>query len=427
MKRLLSIVIAYLQTKYLRKFKTRESLEAHKRKKLKKLESFLKKNSSFYNSFNSFKDFPIMNKEMMMTHFNSINTRGIDKEEAMNIALKSEQSRDFKSSIKDVVIGLSSGTSGNRGMFLASDKEKARWAGIILAKMLPSSILKKQRIGLFLRANSNLYESLNSKKIKFQFFDLIKPFSDLKIELETYNPTILVAPPSMLRMIATALNNNEIKISPIKIISAAEVLDPIDEKFISHAFNLKVHQIYQCTEGFLGHTCEHGTIHLNEDFLHIEKKFLYSDERKFFPIITDLERTTQPIVRYELNDILTLKKDPCPCGSHSLAIEQIEGRSDDIFYFRNEENVLIPIFPDFIRRRVITSSDAIEEYKVIQESPDKMTAFIKSDEDISELIHQSFVDFCESKGLKVPDIFFENYEYIQSLNKMKRVESRFLH
>lgn len=423
MKRIIIILITYLTTKYFRNFKSKQHQSKYHTKRIKDLVKFLNENSPFYQKFKSFENYPIMSKELMMDNFNDINTRGIDKDEAMEIALKSEVTRDFKSSIEDVVIGLSSGTSGNRGMFLASDDEKTRWTGIILAKMLPETILKKQKIGLFLRANSGLYESLNSKKIKFKFFDLIKPIDELKFEVQDYNPTILVAPPSLLRMLAQKMNSGEIKLTPKKIISAAEVLDPIDEEFISKAFGQQVHQIYQCTEGFLGHTCDHGTIHLNEDFLFIEKRFLDEEKLKFFPIITDLERKTQPIVRYELNDILTLKEDNCPCGSHNTAIEQIEGREDDIFYFRNDENLLVPIFPDFIRRRVITSSDSIKEYKVIQENPEKLTAFIDSDEDITGLIHDSFVEFCESKGFKVPEIYFETYEYTQSLNKMKRIES----
>lgn len=427
MRRIIIILITYITTKYLRDFKTQGQLSKYHTKRLKQLVKFLNKSSPFYKQFKSFDNYPVMNKALMMDNFNDINTRGIDKDKAMQIALNSESTRDFKSSIDDVVIGLSSGTSGNRGMFLASDDEKTRWTGIILAKMLPESILKKQRIALFLRANSGLYESLNSKKIKFEFFDLIKPIDELKLELQLYNPTILVAPPSLLRMLAHKINIGEIKLSPIKIISAAEVLDPIDEEFISKAFNQKVHQIYQCTEGFLGHTCDHGTIHLNEDFLYIEKRFLDDKKLKFFPIITDLERKTQPIIRYELNDILTLKEDACPCGSHNMAIEQIEGREDDIFYFRDDKNLFVPIFPDFIRRRVITSSDCIKEYKVVQESPDKLTAFIDSDEDITGLIHDSFVEFCESKGFKVPEIYFETYEFTQSLNKMKRIESLYNH
>ena len=61
-------------------------------------------------------------------------------------------------------------------MFLASDDESAKWAGIILAKLLPYTLLKKQKIALFLRANNNLYEGLTSKKIQFQFFDLLLLF-----------------------------------------------------------------------------------------------------------------------------------------------------------------------------------------------------------------------------------------------------------
>ena len=68
-----------------------------------------------------------------------------------------------------------------------------------------------------------------------------------------------------------------------------------------------------------------GTLHFNEDLLIIEQKYLDAEKQRFHPLITDLMRTTQPVVRYELNDIITAKKS-CPCGSKWLAIEQIEGQ-----------------------------------------------------------------------------------------------------
>ena len=37
--------------------------------------------------------------------------------------IKSEENRDFSPTIKGITVGLSSGTSGNRGVFLASEKE----------------------------------------------------------------------------------------------------------------------------------------------------------------------------------------------------------------------------------------------------------------------------------------------------------------
>lgn len=422
MFRLLKILFTYLQTKYLRTFDSREELLLHQQKLLTKQLKFLKKNSPFYKNITDFSSLPVMNKKLMMTHFDELNTQNIHKEEAMNVAIKSEESRDFSPTIGDISVGLSSGTSGNRGMFLVDSQESARWAGIILAKLLPEFILKPQKIALFLRANNNLYESLNSKRIVFKFFDLMAPLEQLLDELNEYGPTLLVSPPSMLRFIADKQESGGIHISPKKIFSAAEVLDPLDQKYLEKIFQQKIHQIYQCTEGFLGHTCDEGTIHLNEDFLIIEKNFIDENKTKFYPVITDLERKTQPIVRYLLNDILTLKKDPCPCRSPQMAIEQIEGREDDLFYFTDKKGEEKIVFPDFIRRKIISASDDIEEYRVVQKSPQEMTVYLKSSEKAKELTLQSLEDFFQAQNIVSPKIHLEPYHYERSLKKLKRVE-----
>ena len=80
--------------------------------------------------------------------------------------------------------------------------------------------------------------------------------------------------------------------------------------------------------------------------------------------ITDLLRKTQPIVRYELNDIISEKKN-CPCGSKHIGINQIEGRSDDIITIRNATGAYISIFPDIIRRTIVLADPDISDYKVI--------------------------------------------------------------
>ena len=64
-----------------------------------------------------------------------------------------------------------------------------------------------------------------------------------------------------------------------------------------------------------------------------------------------------------MNDIIHEKKD-CLCGSKWLAIEKIEGRSDDILHFYDNEE--IKIFPDFFRRAILMSSDKIKDYTLLQ-------------------------------------------------------------
>lgn len=142
---------------------------------------------------------------------------------------------------------------------------------------------------------------------------------------------MIAAPPSLLRRLAEAVRTGKLNVKPQRVISVAEVLDPLDREYIGQAFGQIVHQIYQCTEGFLGCTCPYGTLHLNEDLVYIEKEYVPGKDRTFVPIVTDFSRMTQPIVRYRLNDLLTESDEPCPCGSPFTAIERIEGRCDDIF------------------------------------------------------------------------------------------------
>ncbi len=366
-----------------------------------------------------------MNKSLMMENFDLLNTKGLKKSQAMEVALKSEESRNFAPVINEITVGLSSGTSGSRGLFLASSFERSTWSGSILAKALPQHILHKERIALFLRAGSNLYDSVKSNTLEFKFFDMIRPIDELCKDLEFYAPTILLAPASMLRFIAQAVEENVIKINVIKIFAIAEVLEKIDQDYLESVFNQKIYQIYQATEGFLAISCSHGNLHFNEDLIHIEKEYITESPNKFIPIITDFTRTTQPIIRYRLNDILVENNDPCPCGSANLRIERIEGRCDDIFYFHDiSTKNLVPVFPDFLGRLVISSSEDISQYKISSSSPSEMTISLlmaKDDPGLQENFLRLWRLFCDRKGIISPQISFTPYEVHQGITKMKRV------
>ncbi|KRG16648.1 F390 synthetase-related protein [Lederbergia galactosidilytica] len=428
---ILSILKEYIHQKFFRQFRTREKLEQYQEKQVQEHLQFVLKHSPFYRDYyqvtdeteiNNWRHLPMIEKTVMMEHFTSLNTVGMEREEAFSVALKAEQNRDFSPTINGVTIGLSSGTSGNRGLFIVSPTERKRWAGVILAKLLPANIWHRQKIAFFLRANSNLYTTTQSNRIAFAFFDLLDSFTEHVERLNRLQPTILVAPPSMLRFLAKSLREGELQISPLKILSVAEVLDPMDEQFIQETFEQKVHQVYQCTEGFLGCTCEHGTIHINEELLIMEKEYL--DDHKFIPIITDFSRKAQPILRYRLNDILTERTSPCPCGSPMLAIEKIEGRSDDIFYFQRGEK-RVPLFPDFIRRTIISASNEIEEYRVIQTTIDQIEIQIKwKQKQEEDKVRSALTKFFLGQDIKTPYLAFQDYDFQPGVRKLRRVESR---
>jgi putative adenylate-forming enzyme len=433
----LKTLFYYLRAKYFLKWTDKAAFNQWQEKRIIRHLALVRKHSPFYRKLwldrplSEWRQFPLLNKNIMMMNFTQLNTAGIGKDEAFALALQAETTRDFAPRIGNITVGLSSGTSGNRGLFLVSDQEQAQWAGTIMAKVLPGSLLQPEHIAFFLRANSNLYESVQRGRLKFSYYDLLIPLDQHIEKLNSTQPTLLIAPPSLLSMLAIATNQKKLKIYPHKIISIAEVLDPLDQKRIEAAFQQIVHQVYQCTEGFLAASCRYGTLHLNEEYVHFEKEYIDESQRKFVPIITDFTRTTQPIIRYRLNDLLTECENACPCGSIFTAIETIEGRCDDLFIFPSVDDPTknITVFPDFITRAILSSSAEIEEYKAIQHTNNHIEISYLLKEGISrlqteELMEKSLTELLHKLNCVMPRVSFTHYDFITGNRKLRRVERR---
>ena len=427
MRERLAVVWYFIRARYLRHFRTRKALRSYQKQRVLRQLAYFKEHSPYFkalsvHSFEDFRKLPLMNKAFMMEHFNALNCVGIDRDEALSLAIDGEKQREFSEKLGGISVGLSSGTSGARGLFLVSDRERALWAGTVLAKFLPKGKLFGHRIAFFLRADNNLYETIDSKLIRFRYFDLLRDMGENLSELADYRPTLLVAPPSVLLGIARAMERGELRINPEKVISVAEVLRAEDAAYLKAQFGLSViHQAYQCTEGFLGYVCECGNFHLNEELVLIEREYL--DAHRFVPIVTDFTRQSQPIVRYRLNDILVEKRGHCPCGNPATLIRYIEGREDDVFYFAGICQKEVAVFPDFISRCVIYA-EGVQNYKVVQDGSAHVTVFLERESSAtSAQIRREFARLAEKMKFHCPEIAFA--PYVPDLQrKMKRVERK---
>ena len=73
----------------------------------------------------------------------------------------------------------------------------------------------------------------------------------------------------------------------------------------------------------LAQSCKAGRLHINEDIAIVE--IVDENDQPVPPgtpghiIVTDLVKRSTPIIRYRLNDIVTIDPDPnpCSCGSKS--------------------------------------------------------------------------------------------------------------
>ena len=178
----LEVLKYYLYYKYRRLPRDRRRLERWQERKLKKHLRCVASRSELYLGKETLEACPAADKAFMMEHFDRLNTVGLGRQEAEAFAVRAERERDFAPKLRGVTVGLSSGTSGRRGIFLVSDREKNRWAGYILAKFLPGSILGNYDIAFFLRADSNLYQAVSSRNIRFHFFDIYRDFEERRNE-----------------------------------------------------------------------------------------------------------------------------------------------------------------------------------------------------------------------------------------------------
>ena len=421
----LSTIFRYLLTP--KKYKSRRHIEKLQKSGMKKHVKFIRKNSPFYArhwdglSDEQWMDFPLIDKSIMMDNLSDLLTVRLDVEQATKLAKKSEQSRDFSPKIGPYSIGFSSGTSGSRGMHFVSEKEQASWAGFMLSRGLDDSIFSKQKIGLILRANSNTYESIGSKRIKFNFYDLMKPLDEIHQLILQDKLDILIGPPSVLRYLADV--KSPLKVS--KLVSAAEVLDDIDRKHIEEHFGQIVHQFYSSTEGEIAATCELGTLHLNEGIMVIQKQWVDEEKGWYHPIISDFKRRTQPIIRYRLNDILVTSKQPCKCGDARESLDSIMGRQDDVFLLKKQDNSdYEQIVPDFIRRAVMQMNPNIRAYRAIQKSVDEIEVQLEP-EGLKELSLEGFDLIWQQKKVVKPKITITDYQHKPSITKLRRIEREF--
>jgi phenylacetate-CoA ligase len=344
-------------------------LESFQDRRAREIVKYAVERSPFFRShwagrdLGDWRSLPTVDKAAMMSRFSDYNTAGVTLDEAMDVALRAERERNFSPEIRGLTVGLSSGTSGHRGLFLVAPDERAGWAGTIVARAV-HRLRPGMRVALVLRANSNLYESIGTGSIRFRFIDLSEPDEAMAEAIAAFRPDVLVAPPSTLERLGARLRG---VVQPEQVISVAEVLEPQVADRIAASFAVAIDQIYQCTEGLLAVSCREHRLHVQEDLVAIQWE-AGPEPGHVTPIVTDLWRRAQPIVRYRLNDLVRLSEERCECGLSFRVIEAVEGRADDVLVFDGADGSTRAVAPDFARRAVLLADPGIEDYEFVQVS-----------------------------------------------------------
>src|SRR5262249_224579 len=156
-----------------------------------------------------------------------------------------------------------------------------------------------------------------------------------------------------------------------QVINMSEPLSQGAQELIERAFGLQATDNYATGECMALTTgCPKGKgMHLQGDWAILEvvdrsNQPVVAGKSGEKVLLTNLYNSIQPFIRYEINDVVTLSSEPCPCGSPLPHILHVEGRSDELLWIRDDDGFrrLHPyVFVD-----VLDQYPAVGWYQVIQ-------------------------------------------------------------
>lgn len=156
--------------------------------------------------------------------------------------------------------------------------------------------------------------------------------------LNAFQPHFVTAYASTLELLARENLAGHLQLSEClqQMTNISEPLPETSARQIEAAFGVHVSNVYsvaECMALTCGCTATHGS-HLNSELAIIE---VVDANNRPVPdgaagskvLLTNLYNFIQPIIRYEIDDIVRLSPTACPCGKFLPLIQSVEGRMKD--------------------------------------------------------------------------------------------------
>jgi phenylacetate-CoA ligase len=177
----------------------------------------------------------------------------------------------------------------------------------------------------------------------------IEPVNQVVNELNQFGPHILLAYANVLEILAREALAGRLKVSASQdlrqVINMSEPLSSGARELIERAFGLAITDNYATGECMALTTgCPGGMgMHLQADWAILEvvdrnNQPVPAGQPGEKVLLTNLYNTIQPFIRYEINDVVTMSPEPCPCGSPLPHILHVEGRTDELLWIQDGDS-----------------------------------------------------------------------------------------
>jgi len=367
----------------------RAKLEELQQRRLASLLDWVTEKSPFYREFRSthrlgppysLQDFPILDKKTYMKCFDQIVT---------DPRLRLSQLQEHMAHVcgDEYYLGkyrvlTTAGSSGLKTVVVFNRKE---WSiqeatSMRIASMMgvvPFSLRRPTIVTI--GSHSPLHDSyrlplsMDTGLYRYHVLPATALLEELVQRLNYLQPHVLRGFPSLLGLLVTEVLQGHLHINPSIIAGGGEPLTGELRKQLQAAWpKSAVFDIYGTQEGLRAMECNPGQgMHIFEDLGIVE---VVDEDNQPVPdgtlghkiLFTSLFGFTQPVIRYEITDMMVLAPEPCPCGQPFRRILAINGRSDDVLYLRGRGGKQVAIHPVHFWN-VLESFADIRQYQVVHE------------------------------------------------------------
>ncbi len=234
-------------------------------------------------------------------------------------------------------------------------------------------------------------------------------------------PEYLTGYTSMVYQFALFIKENALngKILNFKMVKCtSETISEFQRDLIESVFGCQLVSEYGAAEtGLIAFQCPSGGHHLMADCTYTEflETDLKNDANLKKIIVTDLNNYSFPIIRYDIGDMGTASSKICKCGRGLPLIEKIVGRTDDVVITPDGKHLHSYIF-DYIIKDLINRDGGIRQFKIYQETVNKIKMEIVKDSNFSK-------QTIEYLDIKIHQYFGESmnidYEFVNLIPREK--------
>lgn len=251
------------------------------------------------------------------------------------------------------------------------------------------------------------------------------PLPDIVTGFNAARPTTLQGYPTAIQLLALEAVDGRLQISPRRVLTCGEQCTEEIRTAVRDAWGLEIDDAWGCSEGVYAFPCTAGrAMHLPDDFAIIEPcdrdgNVLPPGTTAEKILLTNLYNRTQPLIRYEIADGMTLLDRVCECGCAHRRIDGLSGRTDTFFRYKDG----IAVHPMGMTTALL-GGDGVVEYQVSQTLGGADVRVVCNNTCDLEHLRINLVATMEQAGLRQPQVTIASVDTIERLwsGKLKQFQ-----